>query len=82
MISPYNRNGLGWYTNLNKVGRTYVRDTLLLHAILLHTLYDAVKIEVVYYESTSAIGTKKLLIACRFFDNDKYERNSNSNKIE
>ena len=27
-------------------------------------------------ESTSAIGTKKLLIviACRFFDNDKYER--------
>ena len=32
------------------------------------------------YESTSAIGTKKLLIACRFFDNDKYERNSN--KIE
>ena len=26
------------------------------------------------YESTSAIGTKKLLIACRFFDNDKYER--------
>ena len=27
------------------------------------------------YESTSAIGTKKLLIACRFFDNDndKYE---------
>ena len=48
MISPHNRNGLGWYTNLNKVGRTYVRDTLLLHAILLHTLYDAVKIEVVY----------------------------------
>ena len=27
------------------------------------------------YESTSAIGTKKLLTACRFFDtNDKYER--------
>ena len=27
------------------------------------------------YESTFAIGTKKLLIACRFFDkNDKYER--------
>ena len=26
------------------------------------------------YESTSAIGTKKLLIACRFFDNDEYER--------
>ena len=27
----------------------------------------------IIYESTSAIGTKKLLIACRFFDNDKYE---------
>ena len=25
-----------------------------------------------FYESTSAIGTKKLLIACRFFDSDKY----------
>ena len=31
------------------------------------------KINYIYYESTSAIGTKKLLIACRFFDNDKYE---------
>ena len=31
--------------------------------------YQAV-LHVYVYESTSAIGTKKLLIACRFFDND------------
>ena len=35
--------------------------------------YQAV-LHVYVYESTSAIGTKKLLIACRFFYNDKYER--------
>ena len=34
--------------------------------------YQAV-LHVYVYESTSAIGTKKLLIACRFFDDDKYE---------
>ena len=28
----------------------------------------------IFPESNPTIGTKKLLIACRFFDNDKYER--------
>ena len=34
------------------------------------------------YESTSAIGTKKLLIACRFFDNDKYEYEYEPSEVE
>ena len=35
-----------------------------------------------HQESTSAIGTKKLLIACRFFDNDKYKYEYERSEIE
>ena len=50
----------------------YTRVGILLDIFIF--IYKGILVKCYDYESTSAIGTKKLLIACRFFDNDKYER--------